>query len=254
MAVIGKRFQDSGFQDILVESEIVATGSLNGVMSGHHYNRSIRAHKLMFEALQRLRWKAFLNNINPDKQADIMKVAMLLNKTGPSEKFKDELTNVSVSDVLDSYASFVEKERQSNPTFDFWSSYIDLVETLLLYVRATREGIWELHLSSLHSMLPWFFAYDRVNYARYLPAYISEMEKLDRTHQSVNEAFMDGQFVVQRQDRYGFSQIACDQLIEQTMNRDSKTKGGMTRITTRKGAVNRWILAHHHRAAICNCQ
>ena len=29
-----------------------------------------------------------------------------------------------------------------------------------------------------------------------------------------------------------FAQIACDQTIEQTANRDSKTKGGMTGFTT----------------------
>jgi len=55
LAIIGKRFQDSGLEDILIEAEIVAPGSLNGVLSDHHYNRSMRAHKLMFEALQRLR-------------------------------------------------------------------------------------------------------------------------------------------------------------------------------------------------------
>ena len=38
-------------QDIFIESEIVAQGSLNGVFSGKHYNRCIRAHKLVFEAL-----------------------------------------------------------------------------------------------------------------------------------------------------------------------------------------------------------
>ena len=34
------------------------------------------------------------------------------------------------------------------------------------------------------------------------------------------------------------------------MNRDSKTKGGMTGFKLCKGAVNRWVLAHHERAGI----
>jgi len=54
LANIGKRFQDSRPEDILIEAEIVTPGSLNGMLSGHHYNRSKRAHKLMFEALQLL--------------------------------------------------------------------------------------------------------------------------------------------------------------------------------------------------------
>lgn len=55
LAVIGKRFRDAGLEDILIESGVVAHNSVGGVISGHHYNRSIRAHKLMAEALQRLR-------------------------------------------------------------------------------------------------------------------------------------------------------------------------------------------------------
>ena len=51
LKVIGKRFCDAGLQDIMVESGIVAVGSVNGVMSGHHYNGSCRAHKLVYEAL-----------------------------------------------------------------------------------------------------------------------------------------------------------------------------------------------------------
>ena len=38
--------------------------------------------------------------------------------------------------------------------------------------------------------------------------------------------------------------------IEQTCNRYSKTKGGMNGLTLKKGAVNRWLLSHHQRAAI----
>ena len=102
-----------------------------------------------------------------------------------------------------------------------------MVQGLLLFLRATREGDWKLHLASLCQILPWFFAYDRVNYARYLPAYISEMDSLSITHPAISDRFFSGDFVVQRQDRYVFTQIACDMAIEQTCNRDSKTKGWM---------------------------
>ena len=41
-------------------------------------------------------------------------------------------------------------------------------------------------------------------------------------------------FVVQRKDRYGFAQIACDMAIEHTCNRDSKSNGGMKGLTLKK--------------------
>lgn len=62
LSVIGKRFAMSGLEDILVESETVAAGSIRGVLNGHMYNRSIRSHKLLFEALGRLQLEAFINS------------------------------------------------------------------------------------------------------------------------------------------------------------------------------------------------
>jgi hypothetical protein len=53
---------------------------------------------------------------------------------------------------------------------------------LLMFIRATRQVDWTLHLSSFRSMLPWFFACDRVNYARYGTAYWLEMMALEKTH------------------------------------------------------------------------
>ena len=41
-----------------------------------------------------------------------------------------------------------------------------------------------------------------------------------------------------------------DQVIEQTANRDSKTKGGLRGITKNRNAVHRWMLSHHLRAQI----
>ena len=34
LAVIGKRSRDAGLEDILIESGVVAQGSINGVLSG----------------------------------------------------------------------------------------------------------------------------------------------------------------------------------------------------------------------------
>ena len=64
---IEKRFQESDLEDILIEAHIVAPGSINCILSGNHYNRSIRANKMMYEALVRLVWKAFLEASSADK-------------------------------------------------------------------------------------------------------------------------------------------------------------------------------------------
>ena len=56
------------------------------------------------------------------------------------------------------------------------------MQLLLTFIRATRTSDWKLHLSTLRSMIPWFFATDRINYSRYAPCYWLEMSLLPKTH------------------------------------------------------------------------
>lgn len=59
LAIIGERFRDAGLKDICIEAGIVAEGSINGVLDGEHYNRAVRVHKYISEALTRLAWEEF---------------------------------------------------------------------------------------------------------------------------------------------------------------------------------------------------
>ena len=249
LSCIGKRFKDAGFQDVIVEAEVVAAGSLEGVISGHHYNRSMRIHKLMCEALQRLRWQAYLDILSAEDREAAMEIAADLQRAFPGEDFDNLVMSEKYLRVKRGYDSFI-KNNTTNKTFHFWSTYISMVEDLLLFIRGTREANWSLHLSSVRSILPWFFAYDGINYARYLSTYWMEMSCLQDTHPNIHHQLQSGDFVAQRQQTYAFSNTACDQVIEQTANRDSKTKGGLTGFSLNKGAVHRWTLTQHERAAI----
>jgi len=80
----------------------------------------------------------------------------------------------------------------------FWMSYLDIVVDVLLgLTRASREGTWRLHLHAIRQMIPWYFAYDKINYARYLPVYFAEMMNLPSEHPDVYGNFMAGDFAVQ---------------------------------------------------------
>ena len=248
LACIGKRFQEAGLQDILIEAGIVATGSVTGVMNGHNYNRSVRCHKLMAEALHRLRWESFMCTLEEEKQHQYKEIVSSLQGSFPTE-FTDHVQGEVYQAMVKEYENFVE-EGKKDATFNFWSSYLDMVENILLFIRATREGDWQLHLASVRALLPWMFAYDRTNYARYLPVYWMEMSQLPTTHPYIYEELMKGHFGIQRQNSHGFAQVACDMSIEQTVNRDTKTRGGVNGFSNNQGATNRWVRSHHERALI----
>lgn len=113
-----------------------------------------------------------------------------------------------------------------SPMASLWLSYLQMVSHLLQFVRASRRADWRLHLQSFRQMLPWFFAYDHPNYARYGAYYWVTMQQLPNTHPSAHAALLAGDFSVAR-SASTFARVPVDQTIEQTLNRDSKTKGGV---------------------------
>ena len=60
LSLLGKKYADSGLDDLLIESGVSAAGSTSTLMKGKPYSRGIRAHKLCLEVFIRLTWNAFL--------------------------------------------------------------------------------------------------------------------------------------------------------------------------------------------------
>ncbi len=168
----------------MIESDVVAVGSVNGVLTGKHYNRSIRAHKLIFEAMRKLQIQAFLESLSENDafRLDFPPFGYKLLESIEKKSFYETCHNNEFKKFQDEFQKFIDERCEQSPTFALWSNYIEMVQLLLLFIRATRTSDWKLHLSTLRSMIPWFFATDRVNYARYAPCYWLEMTQLDKTH------------------------------------------------------------------------
>ena len=74
---------------------------------------------------------------------------------------------------------------------------------------------------------PMVFAYDQVNYARYLPYYLAQMSQLPSTHPDVHAEFMAGKFSVQLGPVNPFGCIPVDQTIEEMVNKDTRWNKGL---------------------------
>lgn len=175
----------------------MATGSVTGVMNGHNYNRSVRCHKLMAEALHRLRWQSFLSTLEEQKRQQFKKVVSSLQASYPRE-FDTQLEGSAYKAMMEEYGDFI-KEGKNNATFAFWCSYLEMIGNILLFISATREGDWKLHLATVRALLPWMFAFDRKNYSRHLPVYWLEMDKLPITNPFIHDELVKGHFAVQRE-------------------------------------------------------
>ena len=51
VGVIGKKISDAGLGDFIVQSDVLAEGSVDKVLSGKMHNRTVRVHKLVYEGL-----------------------------------------------------------------------------------------------------------------------------------------------------------------------------------------------------------
>ncbi|XP_065197855.1 uncharacterized protein LOC135829379 [Sycon ciliatum] len=257
LAIIGKRFRDAGLLDLFVESGIAGPSSASSALDGTQYNRAVRLHKVVAEALHRMRWQQFVQDADPT----IINLAALRSSLTSSFKelqscvTDDNSACITASpeavELHKQYTEYCRKQAASSEMFNFWSSYIAMVSLLLRFLRASRMADWKLHLQCVLKMLPWCFAYDRQNYARYMSYYWLQMTQLPTTHPEADRFLQEGGFSVQRSDN-PFAQVPSDQAIEQSINRATKTVGGIIGFSRHPATVQRWVLTAHDRAAVAD--
>ena len=124
---------------------------------------------------------------------------------------------------------YQEAECQRSEMWRFWNSFLSMVDNILSILYATRTGDWWiLYIESIRRFLPWAFTCDRQYYARYLTLHLMEMVNLEENHRCIYDDFMKGNFSVQISDNNTFGRLEADEVIETTINKDTKTHGATT--------------------------
>lgn len=181
---LGKMVSGSGFEEILLESGIIASGSLNQVLSGKHFNRAMYVHQRMMEALETLLLQQFRNNSDyvgpiPDK---LQKLA-----ANPSSEFLEIASGDDCAQLFmtnnNEFKTTV-RNGQFGCTAQFWLVYLDSVWLLLRFHRAVEQNDFDSFVSCLGQMCSIMFSSDHIHYARYLPLYFIQMKTLIETHPS----------------------------------------------------------------------
>ena len=127
------------------------------------------------------------------------------------------------------------------PMFSYWSTVLDFELSILAFVRSIRTSNFQLYVESLGQLVPWFFALDHTNYARWLPVHIRDMLALPKTCPEVYKNFCNGAFTSNKTQRK-FSSMALDQAHEQ-LNANVKGDGGAVGLTENEVGLRRWMIA-----------
>ena len=158
----------------------------------------------------------FLGDKDPDLKEQLEKT-----KTGPEEDLVTLLASKDFEAATEAYFA-----ANDNPNFKFWWSYMQMVHIHLLFIRAQRDGIWDLHLYAFQRMLHYFMWYNHTDYARWGTIYLNEMHQLP---QQVKREFDAGNFVVKRSSQC-FNQVDPDQS-QEWLGCIGKKGGGIIGIT-----------------------
>ena len=149
----------SGFKEIVIEADVCTSGSLQKVMSGKHYNRAIRVHNLVLEALERLLFEVFQaqdqsgEGLSDESENGLRK----LTEKPDSEQFQSLFTSQDfLKKLFDQCETFTNSVRNGSlgKTAQFWLGYMDIIWLILCFVRATKENNSELHLTALYELCP----------------------------------------------------------------------------------------------------
>uniref|UniRef100_K1PS75 Uncharacterized protein n=1 Tax=Magallana gigas TaxID=29159 RepID=K1PS75_MAGGI len=108
------------------------------------------------------------------------------------------------------------KKIKQSRTAKLWLLFSEMVAILKRFLVAERTGDWQLHLSTLQEMLPYYAAAGHNLYAKSVYLYLSQMQDIDRVHSEVYNHFMEGNHVLRRTDRC-WSGLSTDLIIEQVL-------------------------------------
>lgn len=212
---LGKRYSGSGIEDLAVASGLLVEGSVHRALSGKHYYRGMRSYKLLAEVFLKTLIDAFISK-NPDILNQFKHLTEISTEKQHDEFVKSLIFRNFVSEMFNDVLS------SESEMAKFWLSFIIDVELLLQHYHYIRRGNhFENFLQVCSDMIPLLAAYGNINYVRYLSIYywrMSNLSKSDKEHMSSIYSFsLTGN---------NYSNLAPDQVIEMTINKQSKNRRG----------------------------
>ena len=212
LKLLGDWLSGSGWIASIVQAGITTSGRADAMLKGSHVTGTRYAHQVSVGGLQICAENAY-------------------------QQYKD---NAPANDIL-TFSEWFDKQSKEQPQFKFWATTLDLELKVLEFIRSIRERNFQMYIQTLLNLVPWLFAFDHVNYSRWLPIHISDMVNLQTTHPEVYNEFMKGHFAVNKTNRV-FSAMAMDQCHEQ-LNDLIKGEGGAVGLTECPQALERWMVA-----------
>ena len=248
MRSVYSRFRGFGLVELLAEvGDLGGPGTIESSLKGSDVKFGIRLYKLLFEAFYRIKLKMLEKRCLTSESRESIKLRELVECTDIS----NDIIDPSSDYVMPHYSAGL-KYLSTQPTLTkilnirtggdmaFWiDSFLEMVHLLLNVIHFQRCGNWDGLLETMFDFLPYCFGLNRNKYARNLSYFYLDMLKLPEIFPEAYAYLQQGGFSGSLSGK-SHSNIPMDQMIECTINRFSKSVGGIVGRTEDKAACEKW--------------
>lgn len=161
---------------ILVESGLLASGSLSGFLEGKNYNRCRRIHELTAIALQTLHFEAFLDSLKGEiTKEDIAVLLRCIDFENANEASFISSIPEEINELFLKYEMYSQLtlSGEHGPLAKYWMLYISKIDVHRKMSRAIRMKDHRLYTQMFPQVLSMFFVFNHQNYARWGTKYAS---------------------------------------------------------------------------------
>ena len=246
LRTIGSFIELSGIPELWFESGIYSEIVIKRILEGKPVRRSIEAHFVTIQVLFSLLCEEFFRQ-HDEERLELYKLAKNLNDMWEKNDISHvkESNEILVSklielDIDNRMRSFTNEMSLLRPTFAMAIQYMDMVFSMMTFIRSVRSANWNLRLAALDDFTKYFFALDLRNYASMTALHVAEMTALKEEDPETLHYLEAGLWAPKKGGR-NFCCLGADEALEQE-NRKMKVTGGLVGITLQPQALTKYFL------------
>ena len=227
LRTIGSFVENSGIDEAWEESGLFGQKTVRQIIEGRHMKRAINAHITTLQVLFDIYAEVFFDKESMSDfvskwktETDVLAKAFEDREEEQIRISVQKLTKLWETEEMQQKLVAFDSESQVRPMFKWFRTYMEMVLTMMQFIRATRLGLWQLHLASLEKFCKYFFSQNRLKYSQFIPEYLAKMKSLEDTDPIIWNWFNEGNFSVTK-TKQAFCKLGVDHALEQ-VNRGMK--------------------------------
>ena len=170
LSTVGDWLEGSGRKSALVQANVTTPGTADSFLKVSHITRTRHAYQMTLTSLFILKKRAHEN------------YRLILKE----------------NEVAVFFETWCKEKAGRSPHVQYWETVIKMETCILTFVCSLLERNFDMYLDALTEFVPWFFALDHINHARWVPVHLKDMVNLSDRHLEIANEFNAGHFTAQK--------------------------------------------------------